>query len=357
MFRPAKWEPCRISEVAPSKIKVGWLYWEAPDFQIMVDRRSARMAQMFSHTRGFSPHEKDRVTELVTSSCIAGDVMGAGIDLRAGFIYFTRNGQLLMLEKFGLEERDEKEDQVDDSSRLPYVAYQDVPLDFYFPSVELRSSYCKLEVNLGQQPFLFNDLANIHGKWTDCSDETLRPDTEFGARLEKFAILLSSAEHAARKEATRVKLESEQRTARRLASACDLMPFFHGATEQQIMIALELNGDDPSRTVNWALEQGDILEAVNHLEANHKAHQKHTATASADSSLTDSVAVDAGVTDSTRLPPVFDRAQFWLNCSLQRSYNSGDDSLQENFLFGDNAIDESTEEMRQWVHILSARCV
>ncbi len=283
--------------------------------------------------------------------------MGAGIDLRAGFIYFTRNGQLLLVEKFGEAERDEKEDRVDGLSCSPYAVYQDVPLDFYFPSVELRSSYCKLEVNLGQQPFLFNDLVNVHGKWNECSDATLRPDTEFGARLEQFAVSLSSAEHAARKEAARVKLESEQRTVRRMASACDLMPFFHGATEQQIMFALELNGDDPSRTVNWALEQGDILEAVTHLEANNRAQQKSTTSLSTNSSVTDScpVAVDDSVTDSsTRSLPVFDRAQFLLNCSSQVSYNSGDESLQENFLFGDNAIDESTEEMRQWVLVLCA---
>lgn len=57
----------------------------------------------------------------------------------------------------------------------------------------------------------------------------------------------------------------EQKAARRYSAALEILGMFPGCTEAQLMRALEINGDDASRTVNWAFEQPDPLEALRAL--------------------------------------------------------------------------------------------
>jgi hypothetical protein len=58
--RPARWEPCRIIDTQSSKVKIGWLYWPAPEFQIWLDRKSTKLAAFLTHTRGPVPLMQDR---------------------------------------------------------------------------------------------------------------------------------------------------------------------------------------------------------------------------------------------------------------------------------------------------------
>lgn len=58
--RPAHWEPSRIIDQNDSKVKVGWLYWEGPDYQQWIDRSSELLAPFLSHTSGAVPLAADR---------------------------------------------------------------------------------------------------------------------------------------------------------------------------------------------------------------------------------------------------------------------------------------------------------
>ena len=129
--RPARWEPSRILERSDGKVKIGWIYWDGPEYQQWVDQSSELLAPFLSHTKGASPLNSDRNVSQFTASSQAGDVVGCGFDAAQGAIFFTKNGV------------------------LAGAAFTDVPLEPLYPAVELRASSTRVSCNFGENSFKF----------------------------------------------------------------------------------------------------------------------------------------------------------------------------------------------------------
>jgi hypothetical protein len=49
-----------VIEVDESKVKVGWLYWENPDYNLWLETRSDAIAPYLSRSTGSAPLTRDR---------------------------------------------------------------------------------------------------------------------------------------------------------------------------------------------------------------------------------------------------------------------------------------------------------
>lgn len=143
--------------------------------------------------------------------------LGAGIDLRAGFVYFTRNGEFI---GSAPTPYDPKSSASSSNAPTTEAALRDLALDFFFPAVELRASYAKVELNFGQHPFALSAelLRRIAGRWVDPAS-----DARLAQRLSVWEAQRFSAEIAARKDRERARAEDEAVRVHRLAMAIDLV--------------------------------------------------------------------------------------------------------------------------------------
>eukprot|EP01083_Nonionella_stella_P051973 138056_1 len=244
------WEPVRVMDVAgpagsPADINVSWLHYKSSNSQL--PRNSGFFAPFCSHTAGCSPLEPDRTYGDFTQAFHQGDIIGAGVNLRDGSMFFTKNGEVI-----GNAETE--------------IVFTDIPLIDLWPAVEFRASAAKVEVNFGSKPFAFQGL-----KTTDQVSEMLGKglyeDEKWMKRVDDAMNIQAVHDKQAAEEKKRRADQDAEKMATRLRSAQEIiaMGLFPGIAEALIMKALENYGDDVTRTVNWAFEQPDAYSAFQSL--------------------------------------------------------------------------------------------
>ena len=254
--RPPKWEPSRVIETSDEKIRVGWLYWENPDYFQWVSRKSDHVAPYLTHTSGSLPQERDKKTSKYTSPAKSGTTIGCAVSLKDGKIFFTKNGVKLA------------------------TAFDNVPLRSFTPAVELRTNRVAVSINFGQEQFRYNPFRSKGGfgsmsspsssssstpKKTVIRGGTVVNESVFDKRVLEMKQFLERQEKALRAEENRARELAEARHAQRVANAMEVMAMLPGVPQEKVMRALENHGDDLQATMNWVFNQPDPFSALGSL--------------------------------------------------------------------------------------------
>jgi hypothetical protein len=208
-----KWEPAIVIECNMTDVKIHYVFWPSR-YDEWLPRDSNRLAEFRRHSQGYNGQ---LYSEAYCAPFEAGDIVGCLWDVLAGDVYFTRNGVKLSLAFSGIYGR-------------------------FFPCVSLHDSGASVKVNFGQTAFKY--VWQSQSKAEDASDK------------EKRRIQFEISEKVALDETKEMKSNSNSSNVLREQNALLIleMGVLPEAQMEQIMRALEINGDDLDRTVAWAIE-------------------------------------------------------------------------------------------------------
>lgn len=212
----AKWEAARIIAVSTRQVRVHYIHWDSR-YDEWMDRGTDRIARFRTHTVGSAGQLFPSAYGVPARE---GDVVGCLFDRRRGEVSFTLNGRSLG------------------------VAFQDVhAMKTWYPSVTLYDSRVQAVVNLGQTPFAYNLAADAR------LAETMAATAVSPAPAVATSTPPASAASPQPQSPSRLKANRERYQAARAVLKAGILP---ECSIQQLVRALELNGDDTARMVEWA---------------------------------------------------------------------------------------------------------